>query len=227
MTEAAALRAFYLGRVSYGRAFELQNKLRQQIIAGGPETILLLEHDPVITLGYSQQCDESLLRTPQQLTERGIELVQSDRGGKTTYHGPGQLVGYLLLDLGRRRLALKNLVGFIESSLIDLLLSYSIRSGIREGMHGVWIGDEKIGFIGLNVQHGVTTHGFALNLNNELRPFDYFAPCGIEDAKVTSLKRITGEELCLPEVSRRFIDYFGETSGISAQIESADALELP
>ena len=207
MTKAA-----YLGLVDYSESLQLQEALRESVMAGGDEAILLLEHPAVITLGNSVRTDDCIIDKPR-VEEENIQVVHIDRGGRATYHGPGQLVGYFIFNLDKRRIAIKDFVHLIEKAMVRLLGSYSINAGTREGFPGTWVGEEKIGFLGLRVKRGVTTHGFSLNVNNDLRPFDYIVPCGLKDVGVTSMKRFAGREFSMKDAARRFVLYFREVTG--------------
>jgi lipoyl(octanoyl) transferase len=183
----------WLGRVPYAEALERQRQRREAIVAGqAPEALWLLEHEPVITTGR---------RAVDLDSERlGVPVIQTERGGLATYHGPGQLVGYLLLDIGRRGGSVRGTVCAVEAGLIDWLRP-QLMTGRREGYPGVWVGRDKIAAIGLHFRRGVSMHGFALNLTVELERFQGFSPCGIEDGGVTSLQRELGRSPAPGEVA--------------------------
>jgi lipoyl(octanoyl) transferase len=170
----------WLGRVPYALALERQRQRREDILAGkAPEALWLLEHEPVITTGR---------RAVEGLDHLDVPVIQTERGGLATYHGPGQLVGYLLLDIGARGGSVRGTVCAVEAGLMAWLQP-RVPAGRREGYPGVWVGKDKIAAIGLHFRRGVTMHGFALNLTVELQRFRGFVPCGIEDGGVTSLQR--------------------------------------
>ena len=179
-----------LGVVPYGEALELQERLVKQRRAGEiPDQLLLLEHPHVITLGTSSHTDHILLDDAEREL-LGIELYSTGRGGDVTYHGPGQLVGYPILDLKPDRCDLHRYVRDLEEVLIRTIAAFGIVGTRRAGMTGVWVGDEKIAAIGVRVSTGwITSHGFALNVNTDLRFFDSIVPCGIREYGVTSIQR--------------------------------------
>lgn len=177
-----------LGSVSYGEGLALQDRLVRERRAGEiGDTLLLLEHPHVITLGTGSHA-ENVLIGPEERARRGIELFPTGRGGDVTYHGPGQLVGYPILDLKPDRCDLHRYLRDLEEALILLVGEFGLVGTRREGMTGVWVGDRKIAAIGVRVSSGwITSHGFALNVNTDLAFFDSIIPCGITDYGVTSL----------------------------------------
>lgn len=203
----------WLGSIEYASAWQLQRELVQQRRDGTiPDTLLLLEHrPPVITLGRASR-GEHLLASPEQLDRMGIQLVESDRGGDITYHGPGQLVGYPILDLRAHgkdvHLYLRNL----EEVIITALTRFGIFAHRKEGLTGVWVGEEKIAAIGVKVSHWITMHGFALNVCPDLSHFELIVPCGIRDRGVTSLQKLLQQEVTLhaviPSVAEAFARVF-------------------
>jgi len=203
--------AVWVGRVPYRPAFELQQIVAQlRAEEKLPDTMLLLEHDPVYTLGRRAPVEEILL-DDTALAERGIEVERTDRGGRVTYHGPGQLVGYPIV-----RLATADLVGYvrsIERALIAVCADFGVDAGTIDGLTGVWSGDRKLGAIGIHVSRGITTHGFALNVNTDLSMFNGIVPCGIVDRGVTSLEEITGAALAMDDVVRSAKRRVGEALG--------------
>jgi lipoyl(octanoyl) transferase len=217
------LRAIWLGRMAYAPAFALQQRLAEQR-AGGliGDTLLLLEHDPVYTLGR-RATDAEVLLDPAELAARGISVERTDRGGRVTYHGPGQLVGYPILNLG----ANGDLVGYVralERALISTVASYGIDADTIEGLTGVWVGDAKIAAIGVHVSRGVTTHGFALNVSADLDAFNGIIPCGIVDRGVTSIAEQTGISPSVVEVSSVAAAELARELGTSLETASPEAL---
>ncbi len=196
------LRATWLGRIAYAPAFALQQELAQRRATGDiGDTVLLLEHDAVYTLGRRATEGEILLDT-ESLAARGIGVEHSDRGGRVTYHGPGQLVGYPIVDLGTTG----DLVGYVralERALIATAASFGIAAGTVEGLTGVWVGDAKLAAIGVHVSRTITTHGFAINVSTDLDAFNGIIPCGIVDRGVTSIQALTGSAPSLREVATR------------------------
>lgn len=187
----------WLGRLDYGWAWRLQHLRREAVERGtAPEVLWTLEHDPVVTLGRrAGTVDRAALERAR------VPVVQTERGGLATWHGPGQLTGYLLVDIGRRGWAVRKVVEGIEDGLIAWLDTQDVRAERREGLHGVWVGRDKVGAIGLHVRRGVTMHGFALNLDPGPGAFGGIVPCGVEDGGVTSLARLTGRVLRPDEVA--------------------------
>lgn len=178
-----------LGRVSYGEALELQRRLAEERIAGSiPDTLLLLEHAPVVTLGRGWR-GSSLPVEPDALRRRGIEVHEIERGGDVTYHGPGQLVGYPILDLQRHKPDLHWYLRQLEEVLIAALGDLGIPAERNPGFTGVWTRGRKIASIGIHVRQWVTWHGFALNVTTDLSAFDLIVPCGIPNVVMTSVAR--------------------------------------
>jgi lipoate-protein ligase B len=184
----------WLGRLRYDWAWRLQHLRRDAIIAGtAPEAFWLLEHDPVITTGKRPVPD---LPSAEVLASRGIDLHKTERGGLATWHGPGQLVGYVILDIERHGLKVRTTVHGVEQGIIDWLASRGIEARRRSEYPGVWVGDDKICAIGLHFKRGVSMHGFGLNLSPSLDAYALFTPCGITDGGVTSVARVAG---CAPD----------------------------
>jgi lipoyl(octanoyl) transferase len=195
------------GRIDFVEALALQEELVQKKRAqpDAPDELWLLEHDPVYTIGRTP--DQSSLHGPGRLPH---PLFRINRGGQATYHGPGQLIGYFLLDLRRYGQDLHRYLRWIEALLVELLASYEIEATTREGLTGVWMGNpamtgasRKIASIGVGVRHWITMHGFALNVSGDLSPFDAITPCGIANVTMTSMKRETGINLHLDDVAER------------------------
>ena len=196
-----------LGLVPYPEAWALQNRLADARRAGlAPDTLILLEHPHTYTIGRSGTRDHVFL-TESELAARGITCLDVDRGGDVTYHGPGQLVGYPIFDLGPQPDVgryLRNL----EDCLIETLADFGIAAGRLSGYTGVWIGDRKIAAIGVKVSQGVTTHGFALNVSTDLSLFTHILPCGIPDKGVTSMALEVGRAPAMTEVEARVEAHF-------------------
>lgn len=193
----ARLHVRWLGRVPYREAWDLQRELAaRRAVDDAPDQLLLLEHDPVLTLG--RYADERHIRaTPAQLAQRGIEVIRVERGGEVTYHGPGQLVAYPIIALHRRGLFIKPLVRALEEAMIATCAGAGVAAGRREGHPGAWIdagasSPRKIGALGIRVQRGVSFHGIALNVTTDLRDFELIDPCGLPDVASTSIARELG-----------------------------------
>jgi lipoyl(octanoyl) transferase len=202
-----------LGTVAYESALALQEELRQGVTAGTlPDQLLLLEHPPVVTLGRNAGTG-NLVLSPEALRARGIAFHRTGRGGDVTFHGPGQLVGYPVLDLNPDRRDVRRYVRDLEEALIRTLAELGVLAGRIPGLTGVWIGDLKIAAIGVRISRWVTTHGFALNVATDLDFFRVIVPCGIADRGVTSLARVLRREVTvdevLPVVERRIAEVFG------------------
>ena len=203
------LRVTRLGLVPYAEALELQARLVAERRAGSiPDQLLLLEHPHVITLGTSSHSDHVLLDEAERRL-LGIELFETGRGGDVTYHGPGQLIGYPILDLKPDRCDLHRYVRDLEQALIGALAEFGIVACRREGLTGAWVGEEKVAAIGVRVSSGwITSHGFALNVGTDLGFFDAIVPCGIRDYGVTSIERLLGHEVAMEEVERAVVAAF-------------------
>jgi lipoyl(octanoyl) transferase len=192
-----------LGRVGYARGLELQAQLVAERQGGrAPDTLLLLEHDPVFTLGRNTR-RENLLFTEDALRRQGFAVFEAGRGGDVTYHGPGQAVGYPILELPPGRRDVHRYVRDLEEVLIRTCRDFGVAAGRVSGLTGCWAGDEKVGAIGVRIARWVTCHGFALNVSNDLAPFGLIVPCGIRDRGVTSLERRLGAPVALEAVMLR------------------------
>lgn len=196
-----------LESISYEDAVVLQESYVQLLIEGnGSEKFLLLQHPPVITLGRGFH-EQNLLYSKEWLQQHGISIHDSNRGGDVTYHGPGQVVGYPIIDLSRQpdlHLYLRNL----EELMIRCVADFGLNATRKQGLTGIWVGDEKLGAIGVRVVRWVTSHGFALNVNPDLKSFEYIVPCGIKHHGVTSLQQLLGREVPLAEVHESLIKHF-------------------
>jgi len=195
-----ALTAAWMGRVDYGRAWELQRALFDARLRGVcGDLVMLLEHPPTYTLGRRAEASD-IVYDEAQRAERGISLYEVDRGGRATYHGPGQLVGYPIVALGEPFDVLAYLRS-IEETLVRTAAHFGV-SAERDGRHtGVWVGREKLGAIGVKITRGITMHGFALNVTTDLSMFEGIVPCGIPDRWVTSLQAQTGTSRSVEEVA--------------------------
>lgn len=202
-------RVFSLGVVSYAEALQTQKELvRRRRADEIPDTLLLLEHPPVFTIGRVGK-REHLLADESLLRQRGAEVVETDRGGDITYHGPGQIVGYPILDLNALRRDVKWYLERLEQVMIRTLETFGVTAGRIPGLTGAWVGDRKIGAIGVRVQGWVTSHGFALNVDPDLSYYRLIVPCGIRGKGVTSLAAELGRSVPLNEVLPRLVESFG------------------
>lgn len=211
---ARVLQVRRLGTVPYADAAALQKDLVERRRRGEiPDQLLLLEHPHVITLGVRLRDDLShVVASAETLAAEGIQIVESGRGGDVTYHGPGQLVGYPILELEEGRHDLHRYVRDIEEALIRALVDVGIAAGRIAGLTGVWVGDEKIAAIGVRVSRWITSHGFALNLTTDLSRFGMIIPCGITDHGVTSLERLVGP-VDRPAVEALVVHHFAAVFG--------------
>ena len=204
-----------LGLVPYGEALELQKAFVEERRAGRvPDLLLLLQHPPVITLGVRRDSRSHVTATERQLAMQGIEVHETGRGGDVTYHGPGQIVGYPILDLRPDRCDVHRYVRDLEEVMIRVCTDYGVAAHRVEGLSGAWVGTEKIGAIGVRISRWITSHGFAFNVNTRLEDFQLIVPCGIADRGVTSLGKLLGEEPSMMEVEDRFIRRFAEVFGM-------------
>src|SRR3954465_4707718 len=197
------------GRVPYLDAVELQTKLRERRQAGEiPDSLLLLEHPPVYTRGRRTE-KADLPMGEDWYRMQGIEVHDTSRGGRVTYHGPGQIVGYPIMEIGDVGAYLRTM----GAAIIGALADEGVEAEVRDGLTGVWVGERKVGSIGLHVSKGITMHGFAVNVDGDLQPFEWIVPCGIDGVRMTSLylqTGLTGGMSCFRKrVAWRFAEAFG------------------
>ena len=199
-----------LGLVSYGEALAMQRALVEERRADRvPDLLLLLQHPPVITLGVKGDGGRSnVVATTERLDQLGIEIHETGRGGDVTYHGPGQIVGYPILDLRPDRCDVHRYVRDVEEVMIRVCADYRLSAGRIAGLTGTWIGAEKIGAIGIRISRWITSHGFAFNVNTDLDHFGLIVPCGITDRGVTSLEKATGRRVTINEAEDAMIRHF-------------------
>ena len=201
-----------LGTVEYRQAWELQLKLAETVRHGDrPNTLLLMEHPPVYTRGRLSG-DYQILLKPQELSQLGVRVYEVDRGGQTTFHGPGQLVGYPIVDLKEWGGPIKY-VRTLEQIIIQSLADLGIKADLIRDLTGVWVDNAKIAAIGVKISRGISYHGFAININTDLSYFDYIVPCGISDRPVTSLAKILGQEVDMGMVQYSLVYHFGKVMG--------------
>jgi lipoyl(octanoyl) transferase len=201
----------WLGRIPFDRTAALQERLRTDILtSGGPETLLLCEHDPVITLGRNAR-PQHVLAAPDELARRGIALRQATRGGDVTYHGPGQLVGYPVF---RLRNGLVVHMQKMAAAIVEVLAALGISGQWRRDRPGVWVGADKICAFGVHVRHRVAIHGFALNVTTPAEAFAPIVPCGLTTGGVTSIARLQGRAPALGELAHATAEAFERSFGL-------------
>jgi lipoyl(octanoyl) transferase len=210
-----------LGLVEYAPALEAMRVFTAERGAGTPDEIWLLQHPPVYTLGQAGKA-EHLLQNPAD-----IPLVKIDRGGQITYHGPGQLVAYLLLDLPRRKLKVRELVWLMEQAILDTLADYGLTAERKDGAPGVYIGGDKIAALGLRVKNGCSYHGLAINVDADLAPFGWINPCGYEGLKTIRMKDF-GIDASVDQVGERLLGHLQRLlPPLCADIGETDSANLP
>ena len=199
-----------LGTVPYADALALQQSLVEERRAGDiPDTLLLLEHPAVITIGVKRADGHAhVLARPERLAAMGVEVIETGRGGDVTYHGPGQLVVYPIVDLRPDRQDVHRYVRDLEAVMIQVCAGYGVTAGRVTGHSGVWVGDRKIGAIGVRISRWITSHGLAFNVATDLTGFDLIVPCGIADRGVTSLARELGRAVEPAEAGERLVQAF-------------------
>lgn len=199
-----------LGLVEYGISYNVQRRLhRQRLMEEIPDVLLLLEHPPTITIGKSGSI-ENVLVSREELSKEGVSLFFIDRGGDVTYHGPGQIVGYPIIDLKQRRKDIRRFVHDIEEVIIRTMKDFSISAGRDESHPGVWVDGKELAAIGLAVRRWVSMHGFAINVNPNMKHFSLINPCGFNDREAISMSQLLGETLKTGAVKERLISHFSE-----------------
>lgn len=213
-----SVNVYNLGTTGYGEVHRLQRRLQaQRREGGGADALLLTEHRPVITLGRSHP-DPSLRVPPAAVAAHGIEIVQTERGGDITYHGPGQLVAYGIIDLRGWGCAVLDYVTGLEETCIALLADWGIRGSRSERGRGVWVDERKVAFIGLNVRRWVSMHGVAINIDPQAAHFDLINPCGMADVAVTSLAAEAGKHIAVEEAIEPFLFHFARVFDCATEI---------
>ena len=209
-----------VGRLPYAAGVELQDRVRRARQDGAiPDTLLLLEHDPVYTKGRRTERTD-LPMGEDWYRSQGIEVAETTRGGRVTYHGPGQLVGYPIMGVGDVIAYLRTL----ERAVIAALAEEGVAAEVREGLTGIWVGERKIGSIGVHISRGVTMHGFAVNVDCDLQPFEWIVPCGIDGVRMTSLLAETGRTDAMRCFRKRMAWRFAEAFGLRQRIVTLDRL---
>ena len=204
-----------LGLTEYGKVYQLQKRLVEERKAERcPDTLILCEHPPVFTIGRTGS-STNVVVDEKVYKAAGIELVHIDRGGDITYHGPGQLVAYPVLDLKNYGRDVHKYIRKLEEVSIRLLSKFDVKGERKEGYTGVWVGDEKIAAIGIGVSKWVSYHGIAFNLDPDMSHFSMIVPCGLKKVKVASLSAVRGRQICVDEALRqRFVESFEEVFGV-------------
>ena len=204
MSNQANIKVIDLGYMDYQSTWDLQKGYHKKVLNGDTaDTLLLVEHESVYTLGKNANENHLLQSAPED-----AKIFHIERGGDITYHGPGQLVGYPILDLHRYTTSISWYMRRLEQVIIDTLNEYGIKADVKEGLTGVWVGDEKIGAQGVRISRWVTMHGFALNVNTDLDYYSGIIPCGIFEYGVTSMEKIVGEKLNMGKVKKSILKSF-------------------
>ena len=212
----------HLGTVDYVEAHRLQRALQAKRIAGEiDDVVLLLEHPPVLTMGRSAK-EQHIIAAPEVLAARGVSVHEVGRGGDVTYHGPGQLVAYPIIDLKPDRRDVRKYMWSLEETMIRTCADFGLSADRVEGLNGAWIGDRKVGAVGVRISRWVTMHGLALNADSDLTHFDLIVPCGIRDKTVTSLSSELGRTVGVPEVLDPLARNFAQL--YDAEVERTDGL---
>lgn len=215
-----------LGQMDYEEALDLQFKLLKKRQDGViDDTLLIVEHPPVITLGKNAK-RENVLFSDEYLKDHHVDLVEINRGGDVTYHGPGQIVGYAIINIKEKKMGIKDFVYKLEQIFIDLLKDkYDIEAERDDINNGVWHKDAKLTAVGLAVKRWVTMHGFAFNVNTNLDFFKLIVPCGIVGREATNVEKITGQTIDIEDVKKQVVDYFSKEFGYD-QVTNKNIEEL-
>jgi lipoyl(octanoyl) transferase len=220
VTNRSELWVANMGRLPYAGAVAVQDRIRSARQDGAiPDSLLLLEHDPVYTKGR-RTAPSDLPMGESWYRSQGIDVAETSRGGRVTYHGPGQLVGYPIVGIGD----VIEYVRTLERAVIAALADEGVEAGVREGLTGIWVGERKIGSIGVHVARGVTMHGFAVNVDCDLQPFEWIVPCGIDGVRMTSLLAETGRTGAMHCFRKRMAWRFAEAFGLRQRIVTPDRL---
>lgn len=213
--DSMTVRITDLGSMEYMQAHELQLRCVENMLhkEDDCDQVLMVEHPPVYTLGRCGRID-SILRSREEISAAGIDIIQTERGGDITYHGPGQLVVYPVVNLKRRKLSVTDFVVMLEEIMLQSTADAGVRATRDDRNRGVWVGDNKIGSIGLRIRHGISFHGLALNVNLSLDPFTWIQPCGLTGVGVSSLEQESGATVSMTKVKqdmhRRIYDFLGD-----------------
>jgi lipoyl(octanoyl) transferase len=220
--ETKTVRVYQLGTTSYRDVHRLQQRLQEQRREGGGEDALLLtEHRPVITLGRAH-AEADLKVSPADVAAKGIEIIPTERGGNITYHAPGQIVAYGIIDLKAWGLDVTTYVQKLEETVIGVLADWGLRGERRPGARGVWVAGRKVASLGLNVRRGVTMHGVALNVATDLDGFDLINPCGMQDVEMTSISREMGKPVPISQAAEAFLFHFEQVFECTSEVVDLD-----
>ena len=221
-TSPCLCRVLQLGRIEYDVAYSIQEKiLEKRIRKEIPDTLILLEHEPVFTIGRSGKPDNVLI-TEEIRSKENIALFNVDRGGDVTYHGPGQIVGYPIFDLNGHGKDVHRFLRSLEDVIIDVLSGYGLEASRVSGFTGVWVGRSKIASIGIGVRKWVSFHGFSLNVAPDMRHFSFINPCGLGDVRMTSMKELLGYGVPVEGVRQKIIDSFGKIFRMECQLSEVN-----
>jgi lipoate-protein ligase B len=224
ITKSEPCLIYNLGLVEYARALKLQDEIvKERIAYGGSDVVLLLQHPPVLTIGASGG-ERNIIVPRDTLAEHGISICRTDRGGNITYHGPGQLVVYPILDLKTRGKDLHRYVRNLEEVVIRTLSDFSLQAHRISGYAGVWVGQAEVCAIGIKVTRWITKHGLAININNDMRYFSFIHPCGIPDKEVTSMSRLLGHQVAIGDVTPHIVSHFSEVFNLTVKQQPAEEI---
>jgi lipoate-protein ligase B len=213
-----------MGTVSYGPMHELQKMRHAEVLAGTQDdTLFILEHMPVITAGKNTGRGH-VLAADDELERRGVEIFDSGRGGDVTFHAPGQIVGYPIVQLREGEKDIRKYVCNLEEVLIRTAKDFGVTASRVDGLRGIWVGNDKLAAIGVRISRWITMHGFALNVSTDLRGFDLIVPCGLQGRGVTSLEKLLGETPSLVDVENRLAHHCAEILGRTLEEVVATAL---
>jgi lipoyl(octanoyl) transferase len=208
-----------LGRIDYTEALQLQReRVARRKAEAIPDTLLLLEHPHVYTLGRNAK-REHLLISNERLAQVGAQLFQTDRGGDITYHGPGQLVGYPIFDLAKHRRDIAWFMRSLEEVFIGVARDFGVEARRLAGAPGVWVGNDKLVAMGVHVSRWVTSHGFAFNVSTDLRYFGWIVPCGLRGKGVTSLEKLLGRRVDMEVAIERVVQHFARVFAFDVEVE--------
>ncbi len=206
----------YIGRTRFKECLRIQNEIREETIKNNNSgCVILTEHEKVFTLGL-RESGSNLLCSESELSKKGFDIEKTNRGGMVTYHGPGQLIIYPIMNLKRHKLKLKEYVAKLETSVIEMLKMFGIKAKRKEGYPGAWISSKKIGSLGIHAKKSVTMHGFALNVFTDLKDFGYINPCGFESLEITSMEKEGVDIRSMEELSTKYMESFNKVFNLKS-----------